>query len=81
MADEEEGEVQVQNAEINKLSYSLFIKKTKLYFKAVVLNDEKKQRFALLFNLNEDAFRLAESVQFAEGVNTYKNWIKKLKSL
>ena len=58
-----------------------FVKKTKLYFEAVELNDEKKQRFALLFNLNEDSFRLAESVEFGEGVDGYKNWIKKLKSL
>ena len=58
-----------------------FVKKTKLYFEAVELNDEKKQRFALLFNLNEDAFRLAESVEFVKGVDAYKNWIKKFKSL
>ena len=42
--------------------FDLFVKKSNLYFEAVELNDEKKKRLALLFNLSEDAFRLAESI-------------------
>ena len=61
--------------------FDLFTKKSNLYFEAVELKDEKKQRLALLFNLSEDAFRLAESIEFAEGDNAYKNWIKQLSSL
>ncbi|CAB4008034.1 PREDICTED: uncharacterized protein LOC109418593 [Paramuricea clavata] len=61
--------------------FDLFIKKLELYFEAVELVDEKKRRFALLFNLNEDAFCLAESVEFIEGADAYKNWLKKLKLL
>ena len=61
--------------------FDLFVKKSNLYFEAVELKDENKQRLALLFNLSEDAFRLAESIEFAEGDNAYKNWIKQLKSL
>ena len=38
-------------------------------------------RLALLFNLSEDAFRLAEPVEFGKGENAYKDWIKKLKTL
>ena len=34
-----------------------------------------------LANLSEDAFRLAEPVEFGEGENAYKDWIKKLTSL
>lgn len=52
----------------------MFSKKSELYIKAVELTDEKKQRFALLFNVNEDAFCLAESVEFTEGENAYKDW-------
>ncbi|CAB4044153.1 Hypothetical predicted protein, partial [Paramuricea clavata] len=44
----------------------------------VELEDVKKRRFALLFNLSEDAFRLAEPVEFGEGENAYKDWIVKL---
>ena len=61
--------------------FDLFIKKSELYFEAVELADEKKRRFALLFNLSEDAFRLAESVEFTEGEDAYKNWVNKLKLL
>ena len=43
--------------------------------------DEKKQRFALLFNLNEDAFRLAESNELTERENAYKDWTGCLKVL
>ena len=67
----EDKEVQGANADGNKLTYSLFRrtdkykigddfdlfnKKLELYFEAIELTNEKKQRFALLFNLNEDAF-------------------------
>ena len=45
------------------------------------LGDVKKRRLALLFNLSEDAFRLAEPVEFGEGENAHKEWIKKLKTL
>ena len=61
--------------------FDLFVKKSNLYFEAVELKDGKKQRLALLFNLSEDAFRLAESVEFAEGDNAYETWVKQLKSL
>ena len=67
------------NVEANKLSltlfrrpekfkigedFNLFIKKSNLYFEAVELEDVKKRRLALLFNLSEDAFRLTEPVEF-----------------
>ncbi|CAB4032467.1 zinc knuckle [Paramuricea clavata] len=89
-------QAEAPNVETNKLSLSLFrrpdkfkigedfdlfIKKCNLYFEAVELEDVKKRRFALLFNLSEDAFRLAEPVEFGEGENAYKDWIGKLKSL
>ena len=61
--------------------FDLFVKKSNLYFEAVELKDGKKQRLALLFNLSEDAFRLAESVEFTEGENAYETWVKQLKSL
>ena len=61
--------------------FDLFVKKSNLYFEAVELKDWKKQRLALLFNLSEDAFRLAESVEFTEGENAYETWVKQLKSL
>ena len=61
--------------------FDLFVKKCNLYFEAVELEDVKKRRLALLFNLSEDAFRLAEPVEFSEGENAYKDWIKKLTSL
>ena len=89
-------EAEAPNVEANKLSltlfrrpekfkigedFDLFIKKSNLYFKAVELEDVKKRRLALLFSLSEDAFRLAEPVEFGEGENAYKDWIKKLKTL
>ena len=95
MAEENEV-VQPGNADGNKLFHSLFrrpdrfkigddfdpfIKKLELYFEAVELVDEKKRRFALLFNLNEDAFRQAQSVEFVEEADAYKNWLQKLKLL
>ena len=61
--------------------FDLFVKKCNLYFEAVELGDIKKRRLALLFNLSEDAFRLAEPVEFGEGENAYKDWIVKLKVL
>ena len=61
--------------------FDLFVKKPNLYFEAVELKDGKKQRLALLFNLSEDAFRLAESVEFTEGENAYETWVKQLVSL
>ena len=61
--------------------FGLFVKKCDLYFEAVDLKNDKKRRLALLFNLTEDAFRLAESVEFVEGADAYENWIKRLKSL
>ena len=61
--------------------FDLFVKKCNLYFEAVELEDVKKRRLALLFDLSEDAFRLAEPVEFGEGENAYKDWIKKLTSL
>ena len=44
------------------------------------LVDLKKRRLALLFNLSEDAFRLAESIDFLEEDN-WKEFINKLKVL
>ncbi len=61
--------------------FDLFIRKSELYFEAVELTDEKKRRFALLLNLNEDAFRLAESVEFTEGEDAYESSVNKLKLL
>ena len=61
--------------------FDLFVKKCNLYFEAVELEDVKKRRLALLFNVSEDAFRLAEPVEFGEGENAYKDWIRKLTSL
>ena len=61
--------------------FDLFIKKSNLYFEAVELEDVRKRRLALLFNLSEDAFRLAEPVALVEGENAYENWIKRLQSL
>ena len=89
-------EAEAPNVEANKLSltlfrrpekfkigenFDLFIKKSNLYFEAVELEDVKKRRLGFLFNLSEDAFRLAEPVEFGEGENAYKEWIKKLKTL
>ena len=61
--------------------FDLFVKKCNLYFEAVELENVKKRRLALLFNLSEDAFCLAEPVEFSEGENAYKDWIRKLTSL
>eukprot|EP00794_Sanderia_malayensis_P014625 gene14625-16140_t len=61
--------------------FDLFVKKSNLYFEAVELTDKKKRRLALLFNLSEDAFRLAESIEFIEEDNAYDTWITQLKAL
>ena len=89
-------QAEAPNVEANKLSltlfrrpdkfkigedFDIFIKKSNLYFEAVELKDVSKRRFALLFNLSKDAFRLAEPVEFGEGENAYKDWIGKLKVL
>ena len=88
-------EVPVQNEESARLSYALFrrpdkyrigedfmlfVRKLNLYFKAVELIDLKKRRLALLFNLSEDAFRLAESIDFSEE-DSWNEFISKLKVL
>ena len=39
--------------------FDLVVKKSNLYFEAVELKDKRKHKPALLFNLSEDAFRLA----------------------
>lgn len=45
--------------------FDLFMKKSNLYFEAVELEDVKKRHLrCLLFNLSENAFRLAEPVEF-----------------
>ncbi|CAB4001478.1 Hypothetical predicted protein [Paramuricea clavata] len=84
MAEENEV-VQPGNADGNKFKigddFDMFIMKLELYCGAVELVDERKRRFAFLFNLNEDAFRLAESVEFIEEADAYKNWLKELKLL
>ncbi len=62
--------------------FDLFARKIDLYFEAVEITDEKKRQLALLFNLNEDAFRLAEGVSFlAEDDRKYKLWLNELKIL
>ena len=44
--------------------------------------DERKKRLAVLFHLNEDAFRLAEGVPFPdEGDRKYERWLNELKTL
>ncbi len=61
--------------------FTLFVKKLSLYFEAVELTDSKRKRLALLFNLNEDAFRLAESIELPETATAWKDWIELLKTL
>ena len=88
-------EVSVQNEETARLScavfwrpdqyrigedFMLFVRKLNLYFEAVELIDLKKRRLALLFNLSEDAFRLAESINFPEE-DSWNEFISKLKGL
>ena len=61
--------------------FNLFVKKLNLYFEAVELEDQKKRRLTLLFSLSDDAFRLAESVDFPDGDNGYVEWTNQLKVL
>ena len=61
--------------------FDLFVKKLSLYFEAIELEDTKKRKLALLFNLSEDAFRLAESVPFPDGDDAWHQWINALRSL
>ena len=56
--------------------FDLFWKKTILYFEAIDLQDGKKKRLALLFNLNEDAFRIAESITWQDGDEGFEAWGK-----
>ena len=59
--------------------FDLFARKIDLYFEAVEVTDEKKKRLAFLFNLNEDAFRLAEGVLFPEdGDRKFQRWVNEL---
>ena len=58
--------------------FDLFVKKLSLYFEAIELEDTKKRKLALLFNLSEDAFRLAESVPFPDGEDAWHQWINAL---
>ena len=41
----------------------------------------KRDLHYFLISNSEDAFRLAESIEFVEGENAYKTWIKQLKAL
>ena len=58
----------------------LFTRKLNLYFEAVGLTDTKQKSFALLFNLSEDAFRLAESIALPES-NDWNEFLDCLKAL
>ena len=60
--------------------FSLFIKKLNLYFEAIGLTDNKQRRYVLLFNLSEDAFRLAESIDLPES-NDWETFVDCLKTL
>ena len=62
--------------------FDLFARKINLYFEAVEVTDERKKRLAFLFNLNEDAFRLAEGLAFPEeGERRYEQWVDELRIL
>ena len=58
--------------------FDLFFRKTVLYFDAIDLTDERKKRLALLFNLSEDAFRLAESVPLPSCNDPFDAWGKEI---
>ena len=58
--------------------FDLFFRKSVLYFDAIDLADERKKRLALLFNLSEDAFRLAEGVPLPECQNSFDAWGKEI---
>ena len=62
--------------------FDLFARKIHLYFEAVEVTDERKKRLAFLFNLNEDAFRLAEGLAFPEeGERRYEQLVDELRIL
>ena len=52
--------------------FDLFWRKTLLYFEAIDLKEDKKKRLALLFNLTEDAFRVAELINMQDGAGALK---------
>ena len=58
--------------------FDLFFRKSVVYFDAIDLTDERKKRLALLFNLSEDAFRLAEGVPLPECQNSFDAWGKEI---
>ena len=58
--------------------FDLFFRKSVLYFDAIDVTDERKKRLALLFNLSEDAFRLAEGVPLPECQNSFDAWGKEI---
>ena len=58
--------------------FDLFWRKTLLYYEAIDLKDDKKKRLALLFNLTEDAFRVAESINMQDGDGGFEAWGKVL---
>ena len=58
--------------------FDLFFRRSVLYFDAIDLTDERKKRLALLFNLSEDAFRLAEAVPLPDGESPFDNWGKEI---
>ena len=56
--------------------FDLFWRKTILYFEAIDLKEDKKKRLAILFNLNEDAFRIAEPITWQDGDEAFEAWGK-----
>ncbi len=58
--------------------FDLFWRKTLLYYEAIDLKEDKKKRLALLFNLSEDAFRVAESINMQDGDGGFAAWGKVL---
>eukprot|EP00794_Sanderia_malayensis_P006720 gene6720-7480_t len=53
--------------------FDLFWRKTLLYFEAIDLKEDKKKRLALLFNLSEDAFRIAEPL-WRDNDESFQAW-------
>ena len=58
--------------------FDIFFRRSVLYFDAIDLNDERKTRLALLFNLSEDAFRIAEAVPLPDGESPFDTWGKEI---
>ena len=58
--------------------FDLFWRKTLLYYEAIDLKEDKKKRLAWLFNLTEDAFRVAESINMQDGDGGFEAWGKVL---